>query len=70
MSHNPYEVFDRLVNSVTPATRSVLLEYLESPFSFSEVMSGLPYEVASSVIRELSTLDVIVWNNLLPELDL
>jgi hypothetical protein len=70
MQHNPYEVFDRLVNSVTPTTRRVLLEYLASPFSFSEIVDALPYEVGSSVIRELSTLDVIVWNNLLPELDL
>ena len=63
------EVFDGVFERVSPLVRDVILDWLVTPFTFQEMLDGLNASVVDEVIRELTSLNVVVWTAGVPELD-
>ena len=63
------EVFDALLGRVSPLTRQVILDWLVAPFVFQELLEQYSEIESAAVMQELTSYNVVVWNNGWPELD-
>ena len=65
----PTYTIDAFLHAVSPAAQEVVLEWFVTPYTLREMLDVQFPLVADAVLAELSTYDVVIWNDGLPEFD-